>query len=68
VWVWPAWDLVCAGVVDDEAESVRAGPFDSAGGQASASPAAEGFGAVMEPALRYEVVDAGLTGRAGAVR
>jgi len=62
------WELVGAVVVDEEAEAVGAGPFDGAGGQASVSPAAEGFGAVVESALRYEVVDAGLPRRSGAFR
>ena len=61
-------ELVGAVVVDEEAEAVGAGPFDGAGGQASVSPAAEGFGAVVESALRYEVVDAGLPRRSGAFR
>jgi hypothetical protein len=54
-------------MVDAEAEAVGAGPFDGAGGQPAALPAAEGFGAVVESTDRYEVVGVGLAGWACSV-
>src|SRR6266516_4173270 len=52
------WYRLGSGVVDQVPEPVGAGPLDGAGGQPTVLPAAEGFGAVVESALGYEVVGA----------